>query len=172
MTPVPAAAGRNTKSAVGLNRVGPRGFQAAGIACGIKAAAGVKDLALIYSAVPARVAGLFTRNRVKAAPVLATRQRVRRGICQALIVNSGNANACTGAKGLQDAEAMAQLTADALHIPHQQVLVASTGVIGHPLPMKRIEGGIPALVAQLSPDGFADAAEAIMTTDHNRARGD
>ena len=122
-------------------------------------------MALIYSAVPARVAGLFTKNRVKAAPVLATRQRVRRGICQALIVNSGNANACTGAKGLQDAEAMAQLTANALHIPHQQVLIASTGVIGHPLPMERIEGGIPALVARLSPEGFADAAEAIMTTD-------
>jgi glutamate N-acetyltransferase/amino-acid N-acetyltransferase len=165
MTPVPVAAGRNTKSAVGLSGVGPKGFQAAGIACGIKAAAGAKDLALIYSAAPAQVAGLFTTNRVKAAPVLATRRRVRRGVCQALIVNSGNANACTGKQGLRDAEAMARLTAGALHIPHQHVLVSSTGVIGHPLPMERIEGGISSLAARLSPDGFPDAAEAIMTTD-------
>jgi glutamate N-acetyltransferase/amino-acid N-acetyltransferase len=165
MTPVPAAAGRNTKSAVGLSGVGPKGFQAAGIACGIKAAAGAKDLALIYSAVPAQVAGLFTTNRVKAAPVLATRRRVRRGVCRALIVNSGNANACTGEQGLRDAEAMARLTAGVLHIPHQYVLVSSTGVIGHPLPLERIEGGISSLVARLSPDGFPDAAEAIMTTD-------
>jgi glutamate N-acetyltransferase/amino-acid N-acetyltransferase len=150
---------------VGLSSVGPKGFQAAGIACGIKAAAGAKDLALIYSAVPAQVAGLFTTNRVKAAPVLATRKRVRKGLCQALIVNSGNANACTGRQGLQDAEAMARLTARALHLPHQHVLVSSTGVIGHPLPMERIEGGISSLVARLSPDGFPEAAEAIMTTD-------
>ena len=107
----------------------------------------------------------FTTNRVKAAPVLATRRRVRRGVCQALIVNSGNANACTGKQGLRDAEAMARLTAGALHIPHQHVLVSSTGVIGHPLPMERIEGGISSLAARLSPDGFPDAAEAIMTTD-------
>jgi len=165
MTPVPVAAGRNTKSAAEGNRLGPKGFQAAGIACGIKATGGAKDLALMYSQAPARVAGLFTKNRVKAAPVLATRQRVRRGICQALIINSGNANACTGHKGLQDAEAMAHLIASALHIPHQHVLVASTGVIGHPLPMERIEQGIPSLVARLSPLGFQDAAEAIMTTD-------
>jgi glutamate N-acetyltransferase/amino-acid N-acetyltransferase len=165
MTPAPVAAGRNTKSAVGLSGVGPKGFQAAGIACGIKAVPGAKDLALIYSEVPAQVAGLFTTNRVKAAPVLATRKRVRRGVCQALIVNSGNANACTGEQGLRDAEAMARLTAGALHIPHQHVLVSSTGVIGHPLPLERIEGGISSLVARLSPDGFPDAAEAIMTTD-------
>jgi glutamate N-acetyltransferase/amino-acid N-acetyltransferase len=119
----------------------------------------------MYSEVPAQVAGLFTSNRVKAAPVLATKRRVRRGLCQALIVNSGNANACTGERGLQDAEAMARLTASALHIPHSHVLVSSTGVIGHPLPMERIEGGISTLVAQLSADGFSDAAEAIMTTD-------
>jgi glutamate N-acetyltransferase/amino-acid N-acetyltransferase len=165
MTPAPVAAGRNTKSAVGGSRLGPKGFQAAGIACGIKAAAGAKDLALLYSEVPAQVAGLFTKNRVKAAPVLATKRRVRSGLCQALIVNSGNANACTGEKGLQDAETMARLTARALHIPHFHVLVSSTGVIGHPLPMERIEGGISSLVAQLSPEGFDDAAEAIMTTD-------
>ncbi|MCJ7664420.1 MAG: bifunctional glutamate N-acetyltransferase/amino-acid acetyltransferase ArgJ [Desulfobacterales bacterium] len=147
------------------SRLGPKGFQAAGIACGIKTTAGAKDLALIYSQAPATVAGLFTKNRVKAAPVLATRQRVRRGICQALIVNSGNANACTGRKGLQDAEATAHLVATALALPHQHVLVSSTGVIGHPLPMERIEQGIPSLVARLSPLGFPDAAEAIMTTD-------
>jgi glutamate N-acetyltransferase/amino-acid N-acetyltransferase len=150
---------------VGGSRLGPKGFQAAGIACGIKATARAKDLALIYSEVPATVAGLFTRNRVKGASVLTTRRRVRRGICQALIVNSGNANACTGEKGLQDAEAMARLAARALHLPSQHVLVSSTGVIGHHLPMERIERGIPSLVATLSSEGFSDAAEAIMTTD-------
>ncbi|MBW2038132.1 MAG: bifunctional glutamate N-acetyltransferase/amino-acid acetyltransferase ArgJ [Deltaproteobacteria bacterium] len=143
----------------------PKGFQAAGITCGIKETEGAKDLALIYSEVPAKVAGLFTRNRVKAAPVIYTRRRVRRGICQALIINSGNANACTGQKGLMDAETMARLIASTLHIPHQQVLVSSTGVIGRPLPMGKIERGIPSLVAKLSPDGFQDAAEAILTTD-------
>jgi glutamate N-acetyltransferase/amino-acid N-acetyltransferase len=165
MTPAPVAAGKNIKSAVGAKGLGPKGFQAAGIACGIKAAAGAKDLALIYSEVPAQVAGLFTKNRVKAAPVLVTRTRVRRGLCQALIVNSGNANACTGKQGLRDAEAMARLTARALHIPPQHVLVSSTGVIGHALPLERIEGGISSLATRLSPDGFTDAAEAIMTTD-------
>ena len=165
MTPAPVAAARNTKSAVEDKRLGPKGFQAAGIACGIKATAGAKDLALIYSQTPARVAGLFTKNRVKAAPVLATRQKVRKGICQALIVNSGNANACTGEQGLKDAEAMAQVTAEALHLLPQHVLVASTGVIGQPLPMERLRQGIPSLVAKLSEEGFLDAAQAIMTTD-------
>jgi glutamate N-acetyltransferase/amino-acid N-acetyltransferase len=165
MTPAPVAAGRNTKSAVEGERLGPKGFQAAGIACGIKATAGAKDLALIYSQTPARVVGLFTKNRVKAAPVLATRQKVRKGICQALIVNSGNANACTGERGLKDAEAMAQVTARALHLLPQHVLVASTGVIGQPLPMERLQQGIPSVVAKLSEEGFPDAAQAIMTTD-------
>jgi glutamate N-acetyltransferase/amino-acid N-acetyltransferase len=145
--------------------MGPKGFQAAGIASGIKAAHKAKDLALIYSESPAQVAGLFTRNRVKAAPVLATRQRVRRGVCRALIINSGNANACTGGKGRQDAETMTQLVGAALAIPSREVLVASTGVIGHPLPMALIEQGIPAVAAQLTSQGFPDAAEAIMTTD-------
>jgi glutamate N-acetyltransferase/amino-acid N-acetyltransferase len=145
--------------------MGPKGFQAAGIASGIKATEGAKDLALIYSEVPAQVAGLFTRNRVKAAPVLATRRRVRQGICRAVIINSGNANACTGAQGLQAAEAMARVTAGFLRIPASQVLIASTGVIGRPLPLARIEHHIPSLVARLSADGFRDAAEAIMTTD-------
>ena len=165
MIPVHVAAVRNTKSVVGGNNLEPKGFQAAGIACGIKAAERAKDLALIYSEVPAKVAGLFTSNRVKAAPVLYTRRKVHRGMCRALIINSGNANACTGPKGLTDAKAMATLTADALRIPDQQVLVASTGVIGRPLPMEKIQRGIPSLVSRLSPLGFQDAAEAIMTTD-------
>jgi glutamate N-acetyltransferase/amino-acid N-acetyltransferase len=143
----------------------PKGFQAAGIASGIKATAGAKDLALIYSEHPAQVAGLFTRNRVKAAPVLATRRRVRRGICRGVIINSGNANACTGEQGLQAAEAMARVTAGFLRVPASQVLVSSTGVIGRSLPLARIEHHIPSLVARLSPQGFSDAAEAIMTTD-------
>jgi glutamate N-acetyltransferase/amino-acid N-acetyltransferase len=165
MTLAHVGVGKNTRNVVGGRKLGPIGFQAAGIACGIKAVEGAKDLALIYSEVPAKVAGLFTRNRVKAAPVLYTRRSVRRGICRAIIINSGNANACTGRKGLMDAEDMARLTASVLHISHQQVLVSSTGVIGHPLPMKEIKKGIPSLAAELSPYGFGDAAEAIMTTD-------
>ena len=146
--------------------MGPKGFQAAGMACGIKTAGGgVRDLALIYSEVPAAVAGLFTVNRVKAAPVLYTRMRVRKGCCRALIINSGNANACTGKKGLLDAGAVAAMVADALHVPRWQVLVSSTGVIGRSLPIEKIESGIPLLVKKLSPFGFKDAAEAIMTTD-------
>src|SRR4030067_1298149 len=87
----------------------PIGFQAAGIACGIKGTTGAKDLALIYSEAPAQVAGLFTRNRVKAAPVLATRQRVRRGVCRALIAHSGNAHARPGRSGREGAATLAPL---------------------------------------------------------------
>jgi glutamate N-acetyltransferase/amino-acid N-acetyltransferase len=165
MTLAHVAVGKNTRNAVGGSRLGPKGFQAAGIACGIKAVEGAMDLALIYSEVPAKVAGLFTRNRVKAAPVVHTKMKIRKGCCRALIINSGNANACTGKKGLLDAEAMAAMAAHALHIPQWQVLVSSTGAIGHPLPIEKIESRIPLLVKKLSPFGFKDAAEAIMTTD-------
>ncbi|MBI5286728.1 MAG: bifunctional ornithine acetyltransferase/N-acetylglutamate synthase, partial [Deltaproteobacteria bacterium] len=144
------------------------GFKAAGISCGIKRG-GKKDLALIYSETPATVAGVFTTNAVKAAPVLVDMERVKRGISQAIIVNSGNANACTGRKGLEDAKKMAELTEKALGIKRGLAMVSSTGVIGEPLPMDRIKKGILTLDSQLSTlnsqYGWQDAAEAIMTTD-------
>lgn len=141
-----------------------KGFQAAGIAAGLKKAGGL-DLGLIYSDRPASVAGVFTRNRVPAAPVVLDRQRVTAGQCQAVIANSGGANCCTGAQGMADAREMAFLAANGLNIAEEGVLVASTGVIGQRLPMESIRAGTPALVAALRPDGFSHLAEAIMTTD-------
>jgi len=140
------------------------GFTFSGLACGIKKN-GLKDLGLIYSDTPATVAGVFTRNRVQAAPVLLDRQRIGNGVCRAVIVNSGNANCCTGADGLADAEAMARAASGALDVAEAQVLVASTGVIGEPLPVPKIEAAAPGLVAALAPDGAMRFAEAIMTTD-------
>ena len=143
----------------------PKGYKAAGVACGLKNLVAAKDLALIYSEVPAYVAGLFTRNRVRAAPVLYSRNVVRRGLCRAIIINSGNANACTGQRGLTDAKKTAALTSSALNVPAGQVLVSSTGVIGEFLAMDKLERGVQDVVARLSPHGFSDAAQAIMTTD-------
>jgi glutamate N-acetyltransferase/amino-acid N-acetyltransferase len=126
---------------------------------------GQKDLGLIYSEVPANVAGLFTRNLVQAAPVLLDRQRITRGLCRAVIVNSGNANCCTGEQGMQDAVRMARLAADGISVAEDEVLVASTGVIGEPLPVEKIEVAMPDLIKALHPEGIFDFAEAIMTTD-------
>jgi len=140
------------------------GFRAAGIHAGIKGH-GLKDLGLIVSEVPARVAGVFTRNSVKASPVLVTKARIRSGMCRAVIVNSGNANACTGDRGVRDAMAMCRWTAQALGIEEGLVLVASTGVIGVPLPGACIKKSIPELVRRLSPAGLYEFAEAIRTTD-------
>jgi len=142
----------------------PKGFQAAGIAAGIKAS-GNKDLALIFSETPCSAAGVFTLNRVKAAPVFVTQERLRDGRAQAVVVNSGNANCCTGAQGMADARRMAEVTAEALKLRAEDVLVGSTGVIGVPLPMGVVEKGIRRVVLALSPTGGDDAAEAIMTTD-------
>lgn len=133
-------------------------------------AAGIKkngrsDLGWIVADAPASVAGVFTRNRVQAAPVLLDRDRIRSGLCRAVIVNSGNANCCTGQEGLHGAERMARAAARVLGAPEEQVLVASTGVIGEPLPVERIEAAVPALLRALRPDGLGDFAEAIMTTD-------
>ena len=114
---------------------------------------------------PATVAGVFTRNLVQAAPVQLDRQRIATGVCRALIVNSGNANCCTGDKGMQDAVRMAQLAAAGLEIPENHVLVSSTGVIGQPLPMAKIEAAMPELLNALDAGGVTDFAEAIMTTD-------
>ncbi len=140
------------------------GFEAAGIVAGIKKN-GKKDLGLLFSKVPARAAAVFTRNRVQAAPVLLDRERIKSGTCRAVVVNSGCANCCTGEPGLADATAVAAAVAEQLGIPEEMVLVASTGVIGEPLPMETIHAAIPKLVAQLTPGGIPDLAEAIMTTD-------
>jgi glutamate N-acetyltransferase/amino-acid N-acetyltransferase len=140
------------------------GFKAAGTACGLKKN-GRKDLGLVYSEQPANVAGLFTRNRVQAAPVLLDRQRITTGVCRGLIVNSGNANCCTGEQGMQAALRMAQTAARGLGVAEDEVLVASTGVIGEPLPVEKIEAAVPGLIAAMHTEGIGDFAEAIMTTD-------
>ncbi|MBW1835079.1 MAG: bifunctional glutamate N-acetyltransferase/amino-acid acetyltransferase ArgJ [Deltaproteobacteria bacterium] len=140
------------------------GFMAAGVASGLKKA-GEKDLAIIFSKIPAKVAGVFTSNKIKAAPVLLDMERIKSGIGQALIVNSGNANCCTGDKGLDDAKTMARFAASGLGIPEDRVLVCSTGVIGEPLPIDKIRRAIPGLIDSLRPEGFYDLARAIMTTD-------
>ena len=140
------------------------GFRAAGLAAGIKKN-GRKDLGLIVSDLPATVAGVFTRNRVQAAPVQVCRERVRGGACRAVVANSGNANCCTGDAGYRAALRMARAVALGVDAAEEQVLVASTGVIGEPLPVERVEQAVPELVRRLSPDGLADFAEAIMTTD-------
>ncbi|MDI6784479.1 MAG: bifunctional glutamate N-acetyltransferase/amino-acid acetyltransferase ArgJ [bacterium] len=143
----------------------PQGFIASGVYCGLKKKPDSKDLAIIYSEVPAVAAGTFTTNLVKAAPVLVDIQQIKSGTAQAIIVNSGNANACTGKQGLADAWQMVKLTAKELGIPASSVLVASTGVIGQPLKMDKIKSGIKLAAKSLSVSGASDAMSAIMTTD-------
>ena len=140
------------------------GFEAWGVASGIKKN-GAPDLGLICSRVPATVAGVFTRNQVQAAPVLVSRERIAAGKARAVIVNSGNANCCTGEQGLADARAMTSLAAAGLELAPEEVLVASTGVIGAPMPMGKIESAAPGLISGLAPHGFEAFARAIMTTD-------
>ncbi|MDP2861637.1 MAG: bifunctional glutamate N-acetyltransferase/amino-acid acetyltransferase ArgJ [Desulfobacterales bacterium] len=141
-----------------------KGFSFSGVVSGLKKN-GQKDLGLIYSEVPASVAGVFTRNRVQAAPVLVDRERIKKGLCRAVIVNSGSANCCTGDQGLKDAISEARLAAYELDISEELVLVASTGVIGKPLALDKIKAAVPELIKSLSPDGINDFAQAIMTTD-------
>ena len=140
------------------------GFQASGVAAGLKKN-GKKDLGLLYSSLPAAAAGVFTRNLVQAAPVVLDRERVKSGRCRAIVVNSGNANCCTGKRGAEDALAMAKSVADRLGLAEDEVLVASTGVIGEPLPINKVEAAVPALIDALKSDGLPDLAQAIMTTD-------
>ncbi|HYM90979.1 MAG TPA: bifunctional glutamate N-acetyltransferase/amino-acid acetyltransferase ArgJ, partial [bacterium] len=139
-----------------------QGFVASGVHCGIKPQG--KDLALVVSRVPAAAAGVFTTNKVKAAPVLLDMERIRSGQGRAVLLSSGNANACTGEQGLRDAREMAHLVAEHLQVPEDLVYVCSTGQIGVPLPMEAIRRGVPEAVRLLGPDGTA-AAEAILTTD-------
>ena len=141
-----------------------KGMRAAGVAAGLKKN-GHLDLGLIYSATAAATAAVFTRNVVQAAPVALTRERVQSGRCRAVLVNSGNANCCTGEAGLRDARETCAAVAGALAVPEDQVLAASTGVIGQPLPLDRVLQAVPTLVEALSPDGFPQLAAAIMTTD-------
>jgi glutamate N-acetyltransferase/amino-acid N-acetyltransferase len=156
----------------------PRGFKCAAVFCDIKKLGTGKgseksrkgDLALIVSDVPAAVAGMFTSNQVCAAPVKISRQRAKRKSARAIVVNSGNANACTGAQGLKDARHMSQLAAKALSLNENDVLVCSTGRIGVPMPMQNVERGIRNCAPRVarSTSNARQVAEGIMTTDTRR----
>ncbi len=139
------------------------GFRAAGVRCGIKARG--RDLALIASDSPATIAGVFTRSTVVGAPVEWCRERLKAGRAHAVVVNSGISNVAMGERGRRDARRMAELTARALGCRAEEVFVASTGVIGEPLPMAKLRSGIPRIVKRLRARGLPDAAEAIRTTD-------
>jgi len=140
------------------------GFRFAGVACGIKKS-GAPDCAILVADAPATAAAVFTRNRFCAAPVVVGRERVARGRLQALVVNSGNANACTGPRGLADAREACADAARALGIAPELVAVSSTGIIGVPLPMPRLKAGIAQAVGEARADGLWRFARAIMTTD-------
>lgn len=142
----------------------PKGFLFSTAEAAIKKP-GRKDLALIYSKVEANIAGMFTTNKVKAAPVRLDMKRIKGGRGQAVVVNSGNANACTGKKGMKDAAEMANLVAHGLKIKPAFVFVSSTGVIGTPMPMDRIRPNISELIKNLGKAVIEDVAGAIMTTD-------
>ncbi|MBM7698107.1 bifunctional glutamate N-acetyltransferase/amino-acid acetyltransferase ArgJ [Kurthia huakuii] len=154
----------DVKQVVAKHIVSPKGFTAAGMHCGVKHKK--KDLALLFSEVPASVAGVFTTNAIKAAPVIVTKETIYASrTLQAVVLNSGNANACTGKQGLADAKAMQQLVADKLQIPANTVGVCSTGVIGQHLPMEPITNGIQAIELGDSVEHGVQFAEALLTTD-------
>ena len=142
----------------------PKGFKANGLHCGIKSKKN-NDLALIYSEKPCTAAGVFTTNKVHASCVAISQAHLKYGHAQAIIANSGNANCMTGKKGFADSRAMAAAAAAGLGLAEKDVCVASTGVIGHPLPIKKIVNAVPALVKGLRAKGSKNAARAIMTTD-------
>jgi glutamate N-acetyltransferase/amino-acid N-acetyltransferase len=143
----------------------PKGFQASGVAAAIKKSSRKKDCALIVSATPAVVAGMFTKNLMKSPPVVWSAAVCAMGKAQAVFINSGNANAATGERGNEDVCTTAAWVAEGLGISPDQVCICSTGVIGVPLPMDRIEIGVKGCLASLSDAGSGDAAQAIMTTD-------
>jgi len=140
------------------------GFKGSAVAAGLKKG-GEPDLALIFSEREAVAAGVFTTNQVQAAPVILSRENIKNGRVRAIVVNSGNANACTGEAGLENARLTAEFVAENLGIKPKEVLVASTGVIGAQLDMKLISEAIPNLAKNLSSDGITQVAEAMMTTD-------
>ncbi len=141
-----------------------KGFRFAGVHGGVKAADRL-DLGLIFADEPAVASGVFTMNRVRAAPVTISERRLKSGLCQAVLVNSGNANACTGKQGQQAALSLTRALARALRVPSSLVVPASTGVIGVQLPSENIEAAIPELVEDLSEAGASRFARSILTTD-------
>ena len=145
------------------------GFRFGGLACGIKQS-GNPDLALLLADEPAAAAAVFTRNRVRAAPVLLSELRVRSGRSRGVLVNAGNANACTGPAGMSAAETMTREVAESAGIRERSLLVASTGIIGVPLPVEKIVAARAALVAATSEteEGFDAFSGAILTTDNGR----
>lgn len=166
MTPVPAEAEKNTKDVAAKNKpFQVPGFLAATGSAEIKKGTHRQDLGLIFSEVPAVAAGVFTLNQVKAAPIWLNLKRIAGHEARVILVNSGNANACTGMAGLGDAQKISQRISKALTIPDSQVFLASTGVIGQRMPISRVLKAIPALTRSLSLEGLPAVAEAIMTTD-------
>ncbi|CAG0906547.1 unnamed protein product, partial [Cyprideis torosa] len=143
------------------------GFSSAAVAAGLRYKNRL-DLGLIYSDEPAVTAGVFTKNQVVAAPLRVDMERLKQGKAQAILVNSGCANACTGDEGMSDCLATGKMVADALGIREEMVQISSTGVIGERLKMEAFEKGIPELVKNLGPANFADVADAMMTTDTTR----
>jgi len=141
-----------------------QGFKASAAVAGLKKGNAL-DVGLIFSETEAAASGVFTTSKVRAAPVILSERNLEKGRARAIIVNAGNANACTGARGLDDALSTAELVAEALGINSGEVLVASTGVIGQPLNMERIEKAVPVLAGNLSSRGIPLAARAMMTTD-------
>ncbi|CAB4244688.1 Glutamate N-acetyltransferase / Amino-acid acetyltransferase [Methylacidimicrobium sp. AP8] len=142
----------------------PRGFLASGVGCGIKPG-GKKDLSLICSERAGRVVGFFTQNRLPAAPVVLSRRHAALGTGRAVVINSGNANACTGSVGMANAAEMVNRVASGIGCPAEEVFVCSTGRIGVPLPMAKVRRGIDMALERLSPQGGKDAALGILTTD-------
>lgn len=155
---------KNPKSQILNPKLIIPGFRFSALSAGIKKT-GKRDLALIFSETDANIAGAFTVNKIKAAPVKLGISKISRGKGQAIIINSGNANACTGPRGLRDVKEMVKLVSKELGISSNLVYVASTGIIGHPLPMEKIKKAIPSLIKRLSPHSINDVANAIMTTD-------
>src|SRR4051794_17187523 len=142
----------------------PKGFVAAGVHCGIRKN-GTRDLAIVRSLEPATGAGMFTINRVQAAPVVVCKEHLASAQPQAVVINSGNANAATGSRGVAHARATAATAANVLGVAAEDVLVLSTGVIGEPLPVAKVLNGVTRAALQLARTGGGAAAEAIMTTD-------
>ena len=143
----------------------PKGFLAGSISCGIKKS-GRKDLALLFSEAPCASAGTFTVNKFRSGSVVLSEKRVKKGIAQAIIVNSGNANCCVGKKEIEDAEKITRLVGKELRLDNALVLIASTGIIGRPLPVEKINRNIPMLIKALSAEVVSSGfAKAIMTTD-------
>ena len=162
--PRPEAAALPPATGGGAGVCHPRGFAAGRASCGMKRS-GKPDIALVASAVPATAAGVFTTNRVVAAPVTVSRAQVNAGAARAIVTNAGCANACTGAAGRRDAWTMVEAASEALGVPRAQVLVASTGVIGRPLPIADVVAGIHEAGAEMDAGLGREAADAIRTTD-------